>query len=77
MSPQSFALRNGDKFVFLLLDNVCVDFKGELPTQLGDGTWVLKKYPAAPDLHWEKMVGQIRFREIQDSPLRQQGKTGV
>src|SRR6266436_8784893 len=66
---QPFELQDGDKFAFLLLNNVHVDFPNGLPTQLKDGTWVLNKYPASPDLHWESMVGSIRFREIQEANL--------
>jgi hypothetical protein len=66
---QPFKLQDGDKFAFLLLSNVHVHFSDGLPTQLEDGTWVLDRYPASPDLHWEKMVGSIRFREIQEANL--------
>lgn len=68
-SLQSFELRDGDKLAFLLLNNVHVDFPRGLPTQLKDGTWILDKYPASPDLHWETMVGSIRFREVQEANL--------
>ena len=66
---QPFELRDGDKFAFLLLNKVHVDFPVGLPTQLQDGTWVLDRYPTSSDLHWESMVGQIRFREIQEANL--------
>jgi hypothetical protein len=66
---QPFELRDGDKFAFLLLSNVHVHFPDGLPTQLKDGTSVLDKYPASPDLHWEKMVGSIRFREIKEANI--------
>ena len=67
--PSPLILQTGDKFAVLLLDNVYVDFPAGLPTQLKDGTWVLDRYPASPDLHWEKMVGEIRFREIREANL--------
>jgi len=66
---QPFELQDGDKFAFLLLNNVHVDFPNGLPTQLKDGTWVLNRYPASADKHWEPMVGSIRFREIQEANL--------
>ncbi|MFZ0635267.1 MAG: hypothetical protein WA755_00220 [Candidatus Acidiferrales bacterium] len=66
---QPFELRDGDKFAFLLLNNVHVNFPSGLPTRLKDGTWVLDRYPASPDLHWETMVGRIRFHEIQEANL--------
>src|SRR6267378_359499 len=66
---QPFELQDGDKFAFLLLNNIHVDFPNGLPTQLKDSTCVLNKYPASPDLHWESMVGSIRFREIQEANL--------
>lgn len=66
---QPFELQDGDKFAFLLLNNVHIDFPNGLPTQLKDGTRVLDGYPASPDLHWEAMVGSIRFREIQEANL--------
>ncbi len=47
----SFQLRDGEKFAFLLISNLHVDFPNGLPTQLRDGTWVLGSYPALPDLH--------------------------
>ncbi len=64
-----FELQDGDKFAFLLLNNVHVHFPNGLPTQLKDSTRVLDKYPASPDLHWETMVGRIRFHEIQEANL--------
>jgi len=66
---QSFELQDGDKFALLLLNNAHVHFPDGLPTQLRDGTRVLGMYPASPDLHWESMVGSIRFREIQEANL--------
>jgi hypothetical protein len=66
---QPFELQDGDKFAFLLLNNVHVDFPNGLPAQLNDGTWVLERYPASADQHWESMVGSIRFREIQEANL--------
>src|ERR1700741_2839267 len=68
-TSQPFELQDGDKFAFLLLNNVHVNFPNGLPTRLKDGTWVLDRYPASPDLHWESMVGSIRFREIQEANL--------
>lgn len=66
---QPFELRDGDKFAFLLLNNVHVNLPNVLPVRLKDGTWVLDRYPASPDLHWETMVGRIRFQEVQEANL--------
>lgn len=69
MTGSQLELQNGDKFAFLLLNNVHVHFPDGLPTQLKDGTRVLDKYPAPPDQHWESMVGSIRLQEIQEANL--------
>ena len=64
-----FGLNEGDKFAFLLLSKVYVDFPKALPTRLLDGTWVLDRYPASADLYWEKFIGTIRLSEIQEANL--------
>jgi hypothetical protein len=68
-STLPFDLRNGNKFAFLLIRNVHTNLPPEMPAQLSNGAWVLNRYPTSPDLHWEKMFGQIRFREITEANL--------
>jgi hypothetical protein len=68
-STLPFELRNGNKFAFLLISNVHTNLPPEMPAQLSNGAWVLNRYPTSPDLHWEKMVGEIRFREITEANL--------
>jgi hypothetical protein len=70
-SALPFELRNGNKFAFLLISNVHTNLPPQMPIQLGNGAWVLNRYPTSPDLHWEKMVGEIRFREITEATLVQ------
>src|ERR1700689_1657022 len=65
----SFSLNEGEKFAFLLLSNVYVDFPAGLPTRLSDGPWVFDKYPTSADSYWEKLLGTIRFQEIQEANL--------
>jgi hypothetical protein len=64
-----FELRDGNKFAFLLINNVHTSFPEKLPTRINNAIWLLDRYPASPDLHWESMVGQIRFREITEANL--------
>jgi len=67
-NPLPFELRNGSKFAFLLISNVYTALPPSV-VRLANGAWVLNKYPAAADLHWERMVGEIRFREITEANL--------
>jgi hypothetical protein len=66
---ESFGLNEGEKFAFLLLSNVYVDFPDGLPARLSDGTWVFDKYPTSADTYWEKLLGTLRFQEIQEANL--------
>lgn len=68
-APESLALNEGEKFAFLLLSNVYVDFPAGLPTRLSAGTWVFDRYPTSADSYWEKLLGTIRFQEIQEANL--------
>ncbi len=65
----SFSLRDGDKFVLLLVTNVFNEPRNLPEVQLGDHTWVLHGYPTAFDMHWETLVGTIRFEEIKNANL--------
>jgi len=64
---ESFVLNEGEKFAYLLLSNVYVDFPAGLPTRLSDKTWVFDTYPTSADSYWEKFLGTIRFQEIQEA----------
>ena len=66
---ESFGLNEGEKFAFLLLSNVYVDFPDGLPARLSDGTWVFDKYPTSADTYWEKLLGTLRLQEIQEANL--------
>lgn len=65
----SFQLHDRDKFVLLLVSNVFTEPRDLPEIQLSGNTWVLPKYPTALDMHWEALVGTIRFEEIKRANL--------
>ena len=64
MSSGPFALRVGEKFSCIALENIATDESLNSPVDLHDGFWALPEPPFGLDDRWRGWIGSIRSESI-------------